>query len=111
MLSEGFHRRGISLETIAAVTSSNTAAIHGLQGKGCIEIGCDADFCLYDPSKEVKVTQSLMHDGSDYSLFEGRTFRGWPVMTISSGEVTMEEGEIMAIAGRGSAIRCVLRQT
>ncbi len=106
MLNEGFHRRGIPLETIAEVTSSNTAAIHGLERKGRIEIGMDADFCLFDPSKEVRVTQSMMHDGSDYSLFEGRTFKGWPVMTISSGELTMVNGEVNARAGRGKPVRC-----
>jgi dihydroorotase-like cyclic amidohydrolase len=106
MLSEGFHKRGITMERIAEVTSANTAAIHGLPGKGRIEIGSDADFCLFDPSKEVKVTQSMMHDGSDYSLFEGRLFKGWPMMTVSSGEITMQDGEIYAKRGRGKALHC-----
>lgn len=108
MLSEGFHRRRIPIERIAEVTSSKTANIHGLTGKGRIEIGYDADFCIFDPSREVKVTQSVMHDGSDYSLFEGRSFKGWPVMTISGGEITMEEGEIKAKAGRGRPLNCTL---
>ena len=101
MLSEGFHRRGISLERISEVVSSNTARIHGLSTKGRIEVGSDADFCIFDLSREVTATQSMMHDGSDYSLFEGRKFKGWPVMTISSSEVVMEEGEIRAKTGRG----------
>ncbi|HKW04047.1 MAG TPA: amidohydrolase family protein, partial [Nitrososphaerales archaeon] len=108
MLSEGFHRREISLERIVEVTSSNTAKIHGLKGKGFLEIGNDADFCLFDPSKEVRVTQSMMHDGSDYSLYEGRSFKGWPTMTISGGEVTMEDGIIVAKPGRGRVIRAQL---
>jgi dihydropyrimidinase len=106
MLSEGFHKRGISLERISTVTSTNTAAIHGLPGKGNVEIGGDADFCLIDPSKEVKVSQSLMHDASDYSLFEGRTFKGWPIATVSAGEVVMNDGEILAKSGRGKFLRC-----
>lgn len=110
MLNEGFHRRGIPLERISEITSSNTAAIHGLVGKGKVELGYDADFCLFDPSREVKVTQSMMHDGSDYSLFEGRSFKGWPVMTISRGEVTMKEGEITARVGRGKALKCRSRK-
>jgi len=110
MLSEGFHRRGISLERIAEVTSTNTAMIHCLPGKGRIEVGYDADLCLFDPSKEVRVTQSIMHDGSDYSLFEGRVFKGWPVMTISGGEVTMEDGDIRAKAGMGRPLKCVPRK-
>ena len=106
MLSEGFHRRGIPLERIAEVASSNTAAIHGLTGKGRIAIGYDADMCLFDLSKEVKVSQSMMHDASDYSIYEGRTFKGWPVMTIAAGEVVMDQGEIRARAGRGRPLKC-----
>lgn len=109
MLSEGFHKRGIPLERIAQVTSSNTAKIHGLGGKGQVEIGFDADFCLFDPSKEVKVTQSMMHDASDYSIFEGRVFHGWPIMTISSGERTMNNGVVVAKPGRGRVLRSSLK--
>jgi dihydropyrimidinase len=110
MLSEGFHRRGISLERIAEVTSWNTAAIHGLEEKGRIAIGYDADFCIFDLSKDVRVTQSMMHDGSDYTLFEGRTFKGWPIMTISNGQVAMENGEILASHGRGRSLKCLPRK-
>ena len=110
LLSEGFHRRGIPLERIVAIAASNTATIHRLEGKGRIEIGKDADFCLFDAKKEVKVTQSMMHDGSDYTLYEGRSFKGWPVMTISSGEVSMQDGNIDRKAGKGKPLRSIARR-
>ena len=106
LLSEGYHKRGVQLERIVGVTSTNTARVHRLRGKGRIEIGYDADFCLLDLNREVKVTQEIMHDGSDYSLYEGKTFRGWPIMTISSGKITMDSGEILAKPGIGKPIRC-----
>ena len=104
MLSEGFHRRGIPLETIVGAVATNTASIHGYPGKGRIEIGYDADFCLIDLNREVKVKQSMMHDASDYSLFEGRTFKGWPAMTILGGKVVMENGDILQKPGKGRFI-------
>jgi dihydropyrimidinase len=106
MLSEGFHKRGLCLEKIAAVTSTNTATIHRLPNKGRVSIGYDADFCLIDLDREVRVSQEIMHDSSDYTLFEGRTFRGWPYMTVSSGEVVMEDSVILAKPGRGRPIYC-----
>ena len=109
LLSEGFHRRGIPLERIVAISASNSATIQGLRGKGRIEIGNDADFCLFDVKKEVRVTQSMMHDSSDYTLYEGRTFKGWPVMTISSGEISMEDGNINRKVGKGKPLKCVAR--
>ena len=39
--------------------ATNTASIHRLPGKGTIEIGYDADFCLIDLNREVKV--KLLH--------------------------------------------------
>jgi dihydroorotase-like cyclic amidohydrolase len=104
MLSEGFHRRGIPLERIVGAVATNTASIHRLSGKGRIEIGYAADFCLIDLNREVKVNQSMMHDASDYSLFEGRTFKGWPAMTILGGKIVMENGEIQRKPGGGRFI-------
>jgi dihydropyrimidinase len=104
MLSEGFHRRSISLETIVAAMATNTALVHRLQGKGRIEVGYDADFCLIDVNREVKVKQSMMHDASDYSLFEGRTFKGWPAMTILGGKVVVENGNVLQTSGKGKYV-------
>jgi len=107
MLSEGFHRRGIPLETIVGAVATNTATIHRLPGKGRIGIGYDADFCLIDLNREVQVKQSMMHDASDYSLFEGRTFKGWPAMTISGGRVVMDDGDVLQKPGAGRFVRSV----
>jgi dihydroorotase-like cyclic amidohydrolase len=109
MLSEGFHRRGISLERIVGTVSTNTALIHRLDGKGRIDIGYDADFCLFDLNREVKVKQSMMHDASDYSLFEGRIFKGWPIMTISAGKISMEDGIVLAKPGDGNSLKCSMK--
>jgi dihydropyrimidinase len=109
MLSEGFHRRGIPLEVIVGAVATNTAAIHRLEGKGRIEVGYDADFCLIDLKREVKASQSMMHDASDYSLYEGRAFKGWPLMTILGGEVAMEGGNVLGKPGNGKYLKCISR--
>ncbi|MDA4131195.1 MAG: amidohydrolase family protein [Thaumarchaeota archaeon] len=111
MLSEGFHRREISLERIVGAVTSNTAQIHRLRGKGRIEVGYDADFCLIDLNREVKVKQSMMHDASDYSLYEGRTFKGWPSMTILAGEVVMENGAVLKKPGTGRYLKGFSKST
>jgi dihydropyrimidinase len=41
---------------------------------------------------------------SDYSVYEGWTFTGWPVMTIRRGEVIGENGRIVGQAGSGRLI-------
>lgn len=109
LLSEGYHRREVPLQRIIQVASQNPAKIFGLPGKGAVQEGYDADFCLVDVDREVRVTQSMLHDGSDYTLYEGRKFKGWPILTISRGEVVMQEGEIVAESGRGHGLKCLSR--
>src|SRR5262249_5780738 len=49
MLSEGHHKRGLSLERVAELTSTNPARIMGLgDRKGAIAPGLDADLALVD---------------------------------------------------------------
>jgi dihydropyrimidinase len=111
LISEGYHKRDVPLERILEVASSNPAKIYGLAGKGRVEVGYDADLCLVDLKKEVKVDQSILHDGSDYTLYDGKTFQGWPILTISHGEVAMRDGEVLVGPGRGKALKCLARRT
>src|SRR5699024_221696 len=50
MITEGT-RRGLSYGQIAALTSYNPAQRYGLNNKGLIAEGFDADFVLVDPAK------------------------------------------------------------
>jgi len=63
LLSEGYHKRGLPLERVAAVTATNPARIMGLgHVKGAIAPGLDADFALVDlESTWVPVAQHRLH--------------------------------------------------
>lgn len=102
MLSEGHHKRGLPLETIVKVTAENPARIFGLEGKGRLDPGYDADIVLVDLGED-----RVVHDATwgsrpgRYNIWEGWTMRGWPVLTMARGEILMERGEIRAQVGRG----------
>ena len=38
---------------------------------------------------------------SDYSLYDGWKFRGWPIATIVRGETVMQDGRIVGRGGWG----------
>jgi dihydropyrimidinase len=102
MHSEGVVRRAMSLERMVAVCSTLPARIFGLYPrKGTIAPGSDADLVLFDPTRTVRVTHDLLHENVDYTPYEGIEIVGWPVVTISRGEVIMREGAVVAAAGRG----------
>lgn len=104
LISEGYHKRGIPLETLARLSSGNTAKALNLSQKGVIQVGADADFAIVDLNWERKVTPEVF-GSCDYSVYEGMTFKGWPRFTISRGEVIAENGKITAESGRGQYLK------
>jgi dihydropyrimidinase len=107
VFSEGVGKGRIDLSTFVAVAAANPARIYGLYPrKGTIAVGSDADLVLWDPEREVTITRSLLHDNSDYTPYEGTKVKGWPVTTLSRGEVVAHEGEVKAAPGRGRFVKC-----
>lgn len=106
VIDEGYHKRGVAIEKIVAAMSTNTAKIFGVYPKkGCIGVGSDADFAILDLEKEQVVRAEMLESTQPYSIYEGRKLKGWPVMTISRGDVIMEDGKIVGEAGRGKYLR------
>jgi dihydropyrimidinase len=102
LFSEGVRTGRIGLERFVDLTAANPARLYGLYPrKGCIQVGSDADLAVWDPEREVTVTQGVLHDRMDYTPFEGMVVRGWPVVTISRGAVIWMDGEVRGEAGRG----------
>ncbi|CAB5510932.1 dihydroorotase [Achromobacter anxifer] len=94
LLHEGYHRRGVPLETLMKVCTENSARIYRMPGKGSIEIGKDADLVLVDPDLERTVDPATLESNSDYSPYEGMTLKGWPVRTLVRGRTVALDGRI-----------------
>lgn len=105
LLTEGVHRRGLALERIVELTSYNAARLFGLYPrKGALEAGSDADLVVVDLDREVKVDLRTLNTVADFSPYEGYVARGWPAVTIKSGEVVYEHGEVVAERALGRAL-------
>ena len=104
LFSEGVNGGRISLERFATLTSGNAARVFQLQGKGAIQPGLDADFVIFGPRKDVVLSASMLHSRCDYTPYEGRYLRGYPVATVSRGEVVMRDSEFTGRAGRGRLV-------
>lgn len=102
MLSEGYHRRGLSLERISELMSFNPAKIFGIDDrKGSILVGKDADLAIIDLNLEKTVRAQDMGSFCDYSIYEGWDLKGWPVRTIVRGKTVMNNSTITAEPGWG----------
>ena len=88
------------------LTSANPARLFNLwPRKGTIAVGSDADIVLWDPTKKQILSAKTHHMNVDYSLFEGMAVTGGPSVVISRGEVLVENGKLMAKAGRGQFLK------
>ena len=103
LLHFGVHQRGLPLTRLVELTSTHAARRFGLwPRKGNLQAGADADIVLVDLDKE----QRVEHDGKGTCIYAGWNLKGWPVLTVSRGDVVYEDGEVHAAQGRG---QCVTR--
>jgi dihydropyrimidinase len=104
-LSEG-RKRGLSIHRLVELLATGPAQIFGLYPrKGVIAPGADADLVLYDPAVERTVSVAGLHQGTDYTVFEGLATTGWPLMTIAGGRVIVEDGQYCGAPGAGRFLR------
>jgi dihydropyrimidinase len=102
LYSEGVASGGLSLERFVQVIATNPARAFGIYPrKGTIAVGSDADICLFDPSARRLLRGADLHSAADLEVFEGTEVVGWPVLTISRGQIVYERGRITGHAGRG----------
>lgn len=102
LISEGLHKRGLSIERIAGVTSTHAARLFNLYPrKGSLNIGSDGDLVVVDIHLEKKVSKEIIKSYSDFSVYEGWTLKGWPVVTVSRGKVVMRNGDVVGEPGWG----------
>jgi dihydropyrimidinase len=105
LLSEGYHKGRLGLQRIAQIYAAAPARIFDLApAKGDLAIGADADFTVVDLERVHRVDPVELGSYSDYSLYEGRDFKGWPVRTIVRGVTVMDRQRIVGAGGHGRYI-------
>ncbi|WJR80326.1 dihydroorotase family protein [Bradyrhizobium sp. NP1] len=94
MLSEGHHKRGISLGRIASLLSANPARIMGCRSKGKIAVGKDADLSIVDLNAEWTADERSMRSDAGFSIYDGWKFKGRVVHTVVRGGFAFRDGKL-----------------
>ena len=98
----GVNRGRLSLPRLAQVMSENPARIFGLYPqKGTLQPGSDADLVIVDPTVLHTIKQATQHSHASYTLYEGRSCLGKPILSMQRGKVILEDGELHVSAGQG----------
>jgi dihydropyrimidinase len=106
MVYQAVNQGRFSISRFVDLVSTTPARLFGLYPqKGSIAVGSDADLVIWDPDATTTVTQSMLHHGGDYSLYEGQDVRGLPVTVVSRGEVIVDDRAFVGTAGRGQFIK------
>ncbi len=102
LLSEGINKARMTYSRLLRICSRNPARIFGLYPKkGVLRIGADADFVIIDQNKEEKITADMMESKCGWTLYEGMTMKGAPVMTFIRGTEAFNEGNVTVKPGHG----------
>ena len=94
LVSEGT-RRGLPLGRIASLTSHNPARRYGLNSKGDIASGLDADLAIVDPRETWTVRAKDSESSQGYTPFEGIELSARVKATFLRGMLVCENGNVV----------------
>lgn len=83
-------QRGLPLDLLVDVMSTNPAAIMGLHNKGKLAVGMDADIVLVDLEHPYVVDRDKLHSKSHNCPYHGQQLYGKVCTTIKGGKVTYQ---------------------
>jgi dihydropyrimidinase len=93
--------RDFSYPFLVRTMSANPAATFGMDEKGSLEPGTDADIVIFDPETSYTVSAEDNASISDHSLYEGMELEGKVSKTLVRGEIVADEGTVVAEDGHG----------
>lgn len=105
VLTEGYHKRHLPLETLLETVTANPARLWGVYPrKGAIAVGSDADIVLVDLDQEFVVDWTVLPSACDWSLYQGWRLKGRPVLTVKAGKIVMREGKVLEDQRSGTCL-------
>ena len=88
-------KHGLSLDRVAALTSANPAQRFGLNSKGDIAPGLDADLALVDPNHSWTIRAQDSASTQGYTPFEGIELSAKVKATFLRGSLICEHGNVL----------------
>ena len=90
LLSEGFLKGRLTLQQTIRLLTEHPAQFFGLEGKGRLQPGKDADFALIDLWHSWTVRAADMHSKGKYTPFEGLELNARVMRTFLRGELLVD---------------------
>lgn len=110
LMLNAVHQGRLSLTRLVDLLASGPQRIFGIQNKGRIAPGYDADFTIVDLQRTETIAAAWLKSKAGWSPYEGETITGWPVMTYVRGTLAAEEGELASPA-QGRPVKFLAART
>ncbi len=96
----------LPLETVVRMACEHPASLYGIEGKGRLAVGMDADLALWDLDRTVVFERRMVQSKCGWSPYEGETLAAAPEMVVVGGQMALESG--MRVGGpRGERLSFV----
>lgn len=94
----------LSLARFIDLTSAGPQRVFGIEGKGRISLGYDADFTLVDLAARRTIRSEDQATRAGWTPFDGFEAKAWVMATMIRGQLVMRDGE-MVTPSSGAPIR------
>lgn len=94
LLLDSVNNKKLSLGNLCKLTALNPARIFSIKNKGRIAEGFDADVTIVDMEKKSKINNDDLYTKCKWSPFSGMLLKGWPVYTLSRGNIVFDNQPI-----------------
>lgn len=93
LFDEAVQKRGMTLNAFADIIATNVADLYGIENKGRISVGKDADFVLIKPAAPYTLEAEALEYRNKISPYIGREIAAQVATTILRGEVVYSQEE------------------
>lgn len=99
----------IPLQRWVELCCANPARLMGLQRKGALAAGMDADLVLFDPARRKTLSRApgraTLHEAADWTPYEGMAVTGWPRTVLLRGRVIVLHERYVGHPGDGRFVK------
>ena len=101
LMVNAWHEGHISLARLVDLVSAAPARVFGLDRKGTLTPGVDADITLLDPDREWTIRNDSVLSKIGWTPYHGRKVKGAVARTVLRGSDVWIDGEVVGKPGYG----------
>lgn len=95
----------LSLQRLADLTSAGPARLFGIESKGRIALGFDADFSIVDLRAQRTIRNDWIASVSGWTPYNGLCVTGWPIHTVVRGHAVVRDEALADAPPKGEPLR------